>query len=262
MIDLFLKIRILDLIDILLVAFLMYQIYMIIRGTMAINIFIVIFAFYLLWLLVRALNMNMLSTILGQIIGVGVIAIIIVFQQEIRRFLLVMGSRYLSNWNFSIERLFQGRVYQAPKIDINLLAETCYRLAKSYTGALIALARRSDLTPFAETGDILDADFSSRLIESIFKKDSPLHDGAVILKGDKIKAARCILPISDRKNLSSSLGMRHRAAIGLSENSDAIVVSVSEERGYVSIALGGKLERNISKKRFIEFLSTYLAEID
>lgn len=260
MIDVFIKIRILDLIDIILVAVLLYQIYMIIRGTVAINIFIGVFAFYLIWLLVKALNMHLLSSILGQIIGVGVIALIIVFQQEIRRFFLVMVSRYMSNRSFSIEKMFQGRIKQTPKIDLDLLADTCFHMAKMNTGALIVLTRRSHLTTYSETGDILNAEFSSRLLESIFYKGNPLHDGAVIINGNKIVAARCVLPISDRKSVPSGLGLRHRAAIGMSENTDAMILVVSEEMGNVSVALGGQLQRNISRKRLTEFLSENLIE--
>ena len=256
MIDLFIKIRVLDLIDIFLVAFLMYQIYMIIRGTIAINIFIAIFALYLLWLLVKAFDMHLLSSILGQIIGVGVIALIIVFQQEIRRFLLVMGSRYLKNWNFPIENIFYHNTKKEQQADFNDIVETCFNLAKEKIGALIVLTRRSDLTSYINSGEELNARISTSLVESIFLKQSSLHDGAVIVKGKTIVAARCVLPITDKK-LHTTVGMRHRAALGMSENTDAIVLIVSEERGYVSIAMGGNLERNITQKRLLEFLEEH-----
>jgi len=256
MIDIFIKIRILDLIDIFLVAFLMYQIYMIIRGTIAINIFIAIFALYLLWLLVKAFNMHLLSSILGQVIGVGVIALIIVFQQEIRRFLLVMGSRYLKNWNFSIENIFYSKSKTEQQADYNDIIEACFMLAKEKIGALIVLTRRSNLTSYINSGEELNAKISISLVRSIFLKQSSLHDGALIVEGKTIVAARCVLPISDKK-LHASVGMRHRAALGMSENTDAIVLIVSEERGYVSLALGGSLERNITRKSLLEFLKEY-----
>ncbi len=230
MIDIFIKIRILDLLDIFLVAFLMYQIYMMIRGTIAINIFIGIFVFYLLWLLVKAFNMHLLSSILGQIIGVGVIALIIVFQQEIRRFLLVMGSRYLKNKNFSIENIFFSKAKKEQKVDFKNIVDTCFHLARLKIGALIVLTRRSDLANYIDTGEEIKATFASSLVESIFIKDGPLHDGALIVEGEKIVAARCVLPITEKRRLPSSFGMRHRAALGMSEDTDAIVIIVSEER--------------------------------
>ncbi|MFC2138433.1 diadenylate cyclase CdaA [Bacteroidota bacterium] len=257
MIDLFIKIRILDLIDIFLVAFLMYQIYMIIRGTIAINIFMGIFALYLLWLLVKAFNMHLLSSILGQIIGVGVIALIIVFQQEVRRFLLVMGSRYLKNKNFSIENIFYSKSKHEQQDVFNEIIETCFNMAKEKSGALIVLTRRSDLSSYVETGEELNAKISPSLVESIFLKQSSLHDGALIVEGKTIIAARCVLPITEKRKMHSSIGMRHRAALGMSENTDAIVLIVSEERGYVSIAIGGELERNVSRKRLLEFLQEH-----
>lgn len=260
MIELFIKVRILDIIDIFLVAFLMYQIYMFIRGSIAINIFFGLFAFYLLWLLVKALDMYLLSSILGQVIGVGVIALIIVFQQEIRRFLRIMGSRYMSNQRFSIEKLFKGKIKAEPEINIELLSDTSFHLANKKTGALIVLVRKNQLMPIVETGEQINAVFSKNLVESIFSKYSPLHDGAIIVKANRIIAARCVLPVTDKQNLPSSFGLRHRAALGLTENSDAIVIAISEENGYVSVSIGGVIERNISQKRLEEFLSNNLTE--
>lgn len=250
----FISIGILDIIDIIIVAFLMYQLYLLIRGTAAINIFLGIFVFYLLWLLVRALNMQLLSSILGQIIGVGVIALIIVFQQEIRRFLLVMGSRYVSNRNFSIEKLFTGKIHEPVKIEIEHLVDLCFNLAKYNIGALIVMAKKTDLNYYAESGDIINADFSTRLIESIFHKESPLHDGAIIIKEHKILAARCVLPITEKRNLPTWLGMRHKAALGMSEISDAVVIVISEEKGFVSVAKEGNIEKNLTRKRLEEIL--------
>jgi len=253
MIPLFITLRVLDVIDILLVAYLMYKLYMLIRGTVAINIFIVIFSVYLLWLIVKALNMQLLGSILGQVIGVGVIALIIVFQQEIRRFLLLIGTRYLSR-NFSLDNLFSFNLPPKPNVRIKSIVKACINMSRTRTGALIVMARRSSLDIFAETGDILNADTSSRLIESIFFKNSPLHDGAIIINDDKIYAARCILPVSENMSLPASLGMRHRAALGMTENNDSFVIAVSEETGNISVADAGKLILNLTPKVLMQRL--------
>jgi uncharacterized protein (TIGR00159 family) len=255
----FISIRVLDVIDILLVALLFYQIYMLIRGTVAINIFMGIFFVYLLWLVVRALNMELLSSILGQIIGVGVIALIIVFQQEIRRFLLLIGTRYFSKNRFSFENIFflRGKKMENP-VNIEAIVKACRNMSERKVGALIVITRKSDLTLYAETGDIINAETSSRLIENIFFKNSPLHDGAIIIKNNLIHAARCILPVSEKTNLPPSYGLRHRAAIGITENTDAIVVINSEETGAVSFAVEGKVHENITNLNLRELLETNL----
>ncbi len=254
MVGLFISIRILDVFDILLTALLFYQVYRLIKGTIAINIFIGIFSVYLLWLLVRALNMQLLGSILGQFIGVGVIALIIVFQQEIRRFLLLIGTRYLSNRAFSIEKLFTSVSGSRPKIRLTSLIKSFKNFSERKTGALVVIARASELEAYAQTGDRIDAVTSSRLMESIFCKESPLHDGAVIIIGDRINAARCVLPVSENTNLPPDFGMRHRAALGMSEQTDAAVVVVSEETGWISIADEGKLIPNISIRDLAEYL--------
>ncbi len=254
MIDLFISIRVLDIFDIILTALLFYQIYRLIKGTIAMNIFIGIFAVYLVWLLVRALDMQLLGSILGQFIGVGVIALIIVFQQEIRRFLILIGTRHIANRAFSIEKLFTSVTGSRPKIRVTSLIKGIKNLAEKKTGALIVIARKSELEPYSQTGDTLDAITSSRLLESIFGKDSPLHDGAVIVIGDKIHAARCILPVSENPNISPLFGMRNRAALGMSEQTDAAVVVISEETGRITLADGGQLIPNISLRYLTQYL--------
>jgi diadenylate cyclase len=253
MTTLFISIRILDIFDIILTAILFYQVYRLIKGTIAINIFIGIFSVYLLWLLVRALNMQLLGSILGQFIGVGVIALIIVFQQEIRRFLILLGTRYVSN-RFSIEKLFTAVSGSRPKIRVNSLIKSFKKLSARKTGALIVIARKSELETYAQTGDTLDAITSSRLLESIFCKESPLHDGAVIIVGDRIHAARCVLPVSENTNLPAEYGMRHRAALGMSEQTDAVVVVISEETGNISVTDRGRFIPEMS----IRDLTAYL----
>lgn len=242
----FITIRILDILDIILVAVLLYQLYRLIRGTVAINIFVGIFIVYLFWLVVKALNMELISTIFGQVIGVGVIALIIVFQQEIRRFLLILGSKYVSNERFSFDNIFSTvTLTSKPKLDTNTLAKACRRMSVTKTGALIVLKRRSVLSAIIESGDILNADCSSRMLESIFFKNNPLHDGAVIIEGKKIVAARCVLPTSENIYLPARYGMRHLAAIGMTERNDSLVIVVSEETGEISVADAGEIKSEI-----------------
>ena len=244
---LFIHVRILDIVDIVIVAFLLYQIYLLIRGTSAMNIFLGIVLLYFIWLVVRALNMELLGNILGQVIGVGVIALIIVFQQEIRKFLLLLGTRYTSRGKSALESLLlRAEQNTASPINIDAIIKACKNLAESKTGALIAITRNSELEVYSETGDILNAELSSRLLENIFFKNSPLHDGAVIIKGNKIHSARCVLPISENLNLPPQFGMRHKSALGLTEVTDAVVIVVSEETGKISLADNGSIDYGIS----------------
>ena len=253
MITAFITIRFLDILDIILVSFLLYQFYNLIKGTTAINIFIGIFSLYLLWLIVRALNMQLLSGILGQVIGVGVIALIVVFQQEIRRFLLIIGSKYFTNKKFSIEKLFSiGE--EVEEFNYPAIVSASINMSSQKTGALIVITRQSDLFSYLKTGDTINSDVSGRLLESIFFKNSPLHDGAVIIRKNKIAAARCVFPTTDRIDLPPQYGMRHRAALGITEKTDAFVVLVSEETGAISIANHGELESNIGPNRLQQIL--------
>ena len=254
MLPTFIEVRVLDVIDVLLVAYLMFQVYMLIRGTVAMNIFIGILSFYLLWIIVRALDMQLLGSILGQIIGVGVIAMIIVFQQEIRRFLIYIGNQYFSRNRLSLEKVIPINITPQPKVKIKSIIKAVINMAKSKTGALVVIARKSELTVYAETGDSLNAETSSRLIESIFNKDSPLHDGALIINGDRIVAARCVLPISENLNLPPNYGLRHRAAMGLSENTDSLTIIVSEQTGKISLAESGKLLTDVGVKELMSKL--------
>ena len=242
----FIHISLLDMLDIFLVAVLLFQLYRLIKGTIAINIFVGIFGVYLFWLLVKALNMQMLSSILGQFIGVGVIALIIVFQQEIRRFLLILGGRYrIPRW-LSFSSLFSQETSEIISDEIASVVEACENMSSTLTGALIVFARKSELDHILETGDRIDARISSRLLESIFFKNSPLHDGAVLIVNDKIGAARCLLPTTENIYLPAKYGMRHRAAVGVTEKTDSVVVIVSEETGNISISVDGKLSNKLT----------------
>lgn len=252
----FLTFRWLDALDILIVAILLYQLYRLVRGTAAINIFLGILSLYLLWMVVRALNMQLLDSILGQFIGVGVLALIIVFQQEVRRFLLLIGTTGIINGKRSPLQWFNfGKGLSSDgKLNITAIVSACLSMAQSNTGAIIVIRRENTLQFYANTGDEIDAAVSSVMLESIFYKNSPLHDGAVIIAGNRIKAARCVLPVTDDENFPAHLGMRHRAAVGLSESSDAVVVIVSEQTGGISVSHDGELEYDISPKKLRDIL--------
>ncbi len=238
----FLDFGVLDLIDILLVAFLLYQLYRLVKGTVAINIFIGVAAIYLIWKVVEAFQMELLSEILGQFIGVGVLALVIVFQQEIRRFLLVLGSTDFTRGNRFFKQFIKA---EQEEVEVDEIVAACINLARTNTGAIIVVERKSQLGFYSETGTLIDGDLSSRLLESIFFKNSPLHDGAVIVHGNKIVSAGSILPITERTNIPRRFGLRHRAAMGVAEKTDALAIIVSEETGDISMACGDEFDNKI-----------------
>jgi len=253
-IDYFTELSLIRIIDILLVLYLLYELYNFVKGTAGINIFIGIIAVYLIWKLVIYLKMPLLSEILGQFISVGVIAIIIVFQQEIRKFLLVLGNpRFMSRtrrrflfWRFSI--------LQDINLDLTSLLRAIKNMSATSTGALIVLTRKNELDDVLLTGVKIDAQISNQLLENLFYKNSPLHDGAVVITDNRVIAAKCILPVSDKDDLPQSLGLRHRAALGLSETTDAIVLVVSEQTGHIAVAIGGELRTQVKPADLMEFL--------
>ena len=240
-------ITILDILDIVLVAIVLFQLYRLIRGTAALSIFLGIFFIYLFWLVVKALNMELISALLGQVIGVGVIALIIVFQQEVRRFLLVIGNKYITRSRFSFSRIFSVVSDETVSPgEADEIVKACDRLASRKTGALIVIGRKSSLDLFSEGGEILKARISAELLETIFFKNTPLHDGAVLIDGGLILAARCPLPTTEQVNLPPRYGMRHRAAIGMSEHSDALILVISEESGFISVVENGEIRENVT----------------
>ena len=243
-----------DLIDILFVAYIMYWIYRTTKGTNAPYIISGIIVVYLLWVIVKTLNMELLSTILGHIISVGAIALIVVFQPEIRRFLQKIGMSQ-KRFNF-ISRIF-NHGSKIAETNLQPLVVACREMSDTKTGALVVIGQQSDLSLITEGGICLDAKISSQLIHNIFFKNSPLHDGSVVIEGDRIVAARCILPVT-QSDVPKSFGTRHRAAIGMSEISDAIIVGVSEETGDISIAQGGEIRLNIDPVRLQQTLQRYL----
>ncbi len=238
-INMFINIRLLDIIDIILVGLLFYILYYLVRGSSAINIFFGIVTVIIALKIVTLFHMELLSYILGAFVNVGFIALIIIFQPEIRRFLLSIGnSRFAVNFRQFFS--FLGVKYQnEDDINIDPICEACTSMSQSKVGALILITQENELTEIIETGVVIDAVTSKSLIENIFFKNSPLHDGAMIIKNDRIVAARCVLPNTSNPNIPSHFGMRHRAGIGVSENNDCIVLVVSEETGSIRIIQDG-----------------------
>ena len=254
----FLEIGWLDIVDVVLVTILLYQLYKLLTGSVALKIFLGLLSVYLLYLVVRAAGMELLTIILGQFMGVGVLAAIIVFQPEIRRFLLLIGKTTTFR-NDGILRGFPWRKgHIEDKLSLTPFIEAAKSLAGKNTGALIVFAKSSELRFYAESGDLIDAIVSKRLLMAIFNKTSPLHDGAVIIAGNRIKAARCILPVTESDDIPASMGLRHRAAIGLSEVSDSIVLVVSEETGQISLVRNGEVFRNLSTSDLRSKLNQFL----
>ena len=258
---LFITIRALDVIDILLVSILLYQMYRIIKGTVAFSIFIGFFLVYVSWLIIKALNLELLSTLMGQFIGVGVLALIVVFQQEIRRFLLLIGTNYQTKRSFGLDKLFASeKIKPATNQHIREIVRACDNMARSRTGALIVIPMKSELKDIIRSGEKMNARISSALLETIFFKNTPLHDGAVVVLGNRIAAARCILPLTERHDLDPNLGLRHRAAVGISEVTDAIAIVVSEETGNISLASQGELMHHISIVQLTTVLEKVIME--
>lgn len=251
----FIEIKFLDILDIFLVALLLYELYNLLKGTVAINIFFGIVAFYLLWKLVTALEMTLLSEIFGAFISVGFIALIVVFQPEIRRFLLMLGTPGFMRKKRRRFLFWRIDLTNDTMLETDKIIAASQKLATDKVGALIILANRSELQEFVETGEELNASISEDLILSVFLKDGPFHDGAMIVRNNKIKAVRCILPVSDSQKIPVTLGLRHRAAIGLTEQSDASAIIVSEENGHISYAFNGEISLDVKPgelKKLIE----------
>lgn len=263
--DLFLpalnSIRLLDVIDVFLVALLLYELYNLVKGTAAINILIGIMAVFVGWRLVKALEMELLTEILGAFISVGFIALIVVFQPEIRKFLLFVGSPVLSRKNHTRFLFWRMRLSEEAFLDVDPLVQACHKMGASRTGALIVIALRNELSEYIETGLMIDARISDQLIENIFYKNNPLHDGAVIITSNRITAARCILPVSKNTEIPISLGLRHRAAIGLTERTDAICIVVSEQTGQISHSKNGILKNNILPSELKNLLEEEFSQV-
>lgn len=255
MIDLFIQVTVFDIIDILLVAGLFFGLYRLLKGTSAMSIFIGIIAIFLIWQLVKALNMEMLTAILGAFVNVGFIALIIIFQPEIRRFLFTIGDQ--AREGRMVQRFKFFRVRSNVDMDIDSVTKACINMSDIKQGALILLTRKNNLDDIVSTGVVVNADISNPLIENIFFKNSPLHDGAMVIRHNRITAARCILPVSNKTNIPGHYGLRHRAAIGVTEVNDCIALVVSEETGNISMVTGGEI-RTIKPSELRELIEKEL----
>lgn len=248
-----------DIIDILLVATVMYQLYNLVKKSGTTAIFNGIVAFVILWILVsQVFQMRLLGAILDKFVGIGLFVIIILFQDEIRRFLMTLGS----NRTFSMIAKFFGvsKKMNIKEDNITALVLACMNMAKTKTGALIVIEQEIRLGMYEKTGEVINAEISTRLVENIFFKNSPLHDGAMIISRGRIEAAGCILPVSQKLDLPKHLGLRHRAALGITTETDAIAIVISEERGKISYAVEDKIEQNISPEHLQSILTTAMSK--
>jgi uncharacterized protein (TIGR00159 family) len=236
----FIEFSFLDVLDILLVAILLFYIYKLLKGTVAINIVIGIAIIFVIWKITEALKMQMLSNILGTLLGGGVIALIIVFQQEIRKFLLMVGTTNFSNKKSFFNQLKFLKSEIGSEINTEVLVKACNSMSKTKTGALIVIERTNSLDFLINTGDNMNALINEVILESIFYKNSPLHDGATIIRDNFVVATRVVLPISDSSKIPARFGLRHRAAIGVTEKTDAVCLLVSEETGEISYIKDGE----------------------
>ena len=250
--------RVIDILDIILVALLVYYIYRMARGTNVMLIFWALVVLLAAWQVATMLGMRLLGAILSAVAGVGLVALVVIFQPEIRKFLLFLGTKTQldeSLWN----RLKFWRHSRQQKSTANYEAYVgaCMHMSQSKTGALIVFKRKNEVEELVNTGERIDALASSALLEALFFKNSPLHDGAVIAHGDKLIAARCILPVTSRLDIDPNLGLRHRSAIGVTEQLDVLSVIVSEETGAISYAIGGEIHHDISPVELRQALEKY-----
>jgi len=232
-----------DAIDIVLVALLLFSLYRLVKGTVAINIFIGIVIIYLIWRLTDLLNMDVLSNLLGKFISVGFFALIVVFQQEIRKFLLLIGSSNFTNRRNIIRYFrFLNQVQLESDLNFDVLLESCKEMAAQKTGAIIVLQRNNALDFLISKENRADMTLSPQLLQTLFFKNSPLHDGAVLLNNNKIVATRVILPVSESQQFPSKYGLRHRAALGITEKTDALVIVISEQTGKITYVKNSEFE--------------------
>lgn len=252
----FLEMSFTDILDILLLAILIFILFKWIRGSSAMSIFVAIVSLYFVRILVSAFGMKFMTTLLDTVLDVGVVAIIVIFQPEIRKFLIQLGNKYMANakGNSLLKKIFSRDPQSADFSEaVNEIADACNRMSESKTGALIVIQHKTPLEDVISTGDKIDAAIHRRLIMNLFFKNSPLHDGALVIAGDRIAAARCTLPITQRKNIPASYGMRHKAAIGITEETDADVIVVSEETGKIAYIKAGKVTKinNINELKLL-----------
>jgi len=252
-----------EIIDIALVVFLLYQTYRLLNKSGASNIFIGILTVIIIWFLVSfVFRLELLGSILNQLMSVGVFGLIVLFQDEIKRFLSRMGSRNRGAFMNFIKRVFGSKKGEKKEhnLDIVQIVLACNSLSRSNTGALIVIKRSTDLGLYVQSGELINANINARLIENIFFKNSPMHDGAIIIEGRKIRSAGSILPVSKNQSIPKRLGLRHRAALGISEATDAVAVIISEESGKISWAANGEITVNVKPEELEHFLSNALEE--
>lgn len=244
-----------DALDVLLFAFFTYQIYKLMKSSGTLSIFSGIVSIVIVWILVsRVLEMRLMGAILDKFISVGFLVMVILFQDDIRRFLVALGSN--RGWRFFV-KIFSRKEVETDEQQkyITPVVLACMNMARKKTGALIVIQKEMDLSTYIHSGEMFVAEVNTRLIENIFFKNSPLHDGAMIIVDGKIRAAGCILPVPQNVNLSKEMGLRHRSGLGMSKETDAIVIIVSEERGKISVAHNGKIDINLSAEELQQFLS-------
>ena len=250
----FLKFGVKDLVDILLVAYLLYQTYRLMKDSGSINIFIGILVFIGCWIIVsQVLEMRLLGSIFDKLVSVGVLALIGLFQDDVRKFLVTVGSH--KRWENLLRFLRKNNQEKVEQSDIMPIVMACMSMSKSKTGALIVVERNIPLNEIIRSGDTINADVNQRLIENIFFKNSPLHDGAMIIRHKQIVAAGCILPVSHDLNIPKELGLRHRAAMGVSQETDALAIIVSEETGGISVAHKGHFQLRLTAEELERILT-------
>lgn len=241
-----------DIIDILIVAVLLYNIYRMMKDSGTINVFTGVLAFIGVWIVVtQLLDMRLMGAIMDKFMSIGLLVLVILFQDQIRRFLVELGSH--RRWQFFLQ-MFREKTQEDESPYVMQIVHACMSMSKVKTGALIVIANDMPLTAYENTGDIINADINSRLIENIFFKNSPLHDGAMIIVNNRIRAAGCILPVSHNNDIPRSLGLRHRSALGITQETDATAIIVSEETGNISVARNGKLHLKLTGKDLEQLL--------
>jgi len=255
----FIEFGIKDIIDIILVALMLYYFYRLMKESRSLNVFIGIMMFIVVWLLVSQIfEMRLLGSIMDKLVSVGVIGLIVLFQEEIRKFFNDLGTRQRMRMFFNFFSSDKKKDDEADKETIVPLVLACLNMSRRKEGALIVIERHLALNEIVSTGDVIDANINQLLIENIFFKNSPLHDGAMVISNRRIKAAGCILPVAHNQDIPKELGLRHRAALGMSQNSDAIVIIVSEETGGISVAIKGKFQLRLSAEKLESILTEEL----
>ena len=251
-------IRVVDILDVLLVALLIFYIYRMARGTNVMLIFWAIIVLLVAWFIAEMLGMRLLGAVMTAVANVGLIALIVIFQPEIRKFLLFLGTKTQLDQSL-VKRLqfWKHHMQQQNTVAYEPYVNACMHMSQSKTGALIIFRRQNEVEELVATGERIDAPAGSALIETIFFKNSPLHDGAMIVRGNTILAARCILPVTSRLDIDPNLGLRHRSAIGVTEQLDVVAVIVSEETGAISYAVGGEIHHGVSPVELRQALERY-----